>query len=442
MKYLAIVIFSLLLPITAAAVRSDGGCFDCTPSNYVSGSGAAAGSIYFNDDTGPVLGNGLDCWLYHLSALNSTCLVCTDVDGGGTDGNVWCVDNGTDDLDLGGSLTLPAAQSITYLTRLVMTATADGYLLLTDIAGTDFDRIMLGGVTSSYPAIKRSGTSVYFVRANDGTFTDVNVGNITTATDVLSGRNIQVGSAGKVYWSGTNSRILNQGDGIMTVSNQAENDFARLQLGGTTSSYPSLKRSTTGVVIRLADDSANAPLTASTLTVDSYTRHIDLQIGAAVLGPTAPDLKTVGVARGYGFDADGDAVFFALEVPSDWDGATDMTIHIWWSNESGTAIADTEDVKWDAHYRATAASEDLDGGGTAANTITTTYTQSGAGVDAELHDTTITVDYDDATWPLTVGDLISIQLDRDVSGESNSYGADAVIFRVDLIYNSTTLPNH
>ena len=47
-------------------------------------------------------------------------------------------------------------------------------------------------------------------------------------------------------------------DGIVTLRNNASNDFSRLQFGGTTSSFPSLKRSTTTLEARLADDSGYA----------------------------------------------------------------------------------------------------------------------------------------------------------------------------------------
>lgn len=49
---------------------------------------------------------------------------------------------------------------------------------------------------------------------------------------------------------------------VLKISNTAENDFDRLQFGGTTSSFPALKRSTTELRVRLADDSGDATLQA------------------------------------------------------------------------------------------------------------------------------------------------------------------------------------
>jgi hypothetical protein len=51
-------------------------------------------------------------------------------------------------------------------------------------------------------------------------------------------------------------------DGVFGLYNNAFNDFGRLQFGGTTSSFPSLKRSTTSLVARLADDSSDTEFKA------------------------------------------------------------------------------------------------------------------------------------------------------------------------------------
>jgi len=58
-------------------------------------------------------------------------------------------------------------------------------------------------------------------------------------------------------------------DGVLRLTNWDGTDFNRLQLGGTTSSFPSIKRDGTTVVARLADDSADAPLKASRLNLSN-----------------------------------------------------------------------------------------------------------------------------------------------------------------------------
>lgn len=51
--------------------------------------------------------------------------------------------------------------------------------------------------------------------------------------------------------------------GVLTVLDGAETSFARMQFGGTTSSFPSLKRSSAALQCRLADDSNYAAFAAS-----------------------------------------------------------------------------------------------------------------------------------------------------------------------------------
>lgn len=71
-------------------------------------------------------------------------------------------------------------------------------------------------------------------------------------------------------WNGASTTtglfMQSNGDGIAQMTNVAGTDFSQLQFGGTTSSYPSLKRDNTGLAVRLADDSGNASLSAGILT--------------------------------------------------------------------------------------------------------------------------------------------------------------------------------
>lgn len=57
--------------------------------------------------------------------------------------------------------------------RLLLTAASDGVISLTNFAGTDFGRVGLGGLTSAFPAIKRSGAGIQFRLADDSAFTSV-----------------------------------------------------------------------------------------------------------------------------------------------------------------------------------------------------------------------------------------------------------------------------
>jgi hypothetical protein len=53
--------------------------------------------------------------------------------------------------------------------------------------------------------------------------------------------------------------MASSGDGLIEFYNSAVNGFNRLNLGGTTSAFPAIKRNGTGIDIVLADDSGFGP---------------------------------------------------------------------------------------------------------------------------------------------------------------------------------------
>lgn len=76
-------------------------------------------------------------------------------------------------------------------------------------------------------------------------------------------------SAGTVAFGGTKSKITSTVDGTLLLSNNAVTDLSLIQLGGTTSSFPAIKRSTTNAQIRLADDSGYTGLVAGAIGIGS-----------------------------------------------------------------------------------------------------------------------------------------------------------------------------
>jgi hypothetical protein len=64
----------------------------------------------------------------------------------------------------------------------------------------------------------------------------------------------------------TGIRFQSFTDSVLVIRNAAATDLARVCLGGTTSAFPAIKRNGTGIDIKLADDSAFAPLTASAVS--------------------------------------------------------------------------------------------------------------------------------------------------------------------------------
>jgi len=114
--------------------------------------------------------------------------------------------------------------------------------------------LALYGATSGYNGFKPAavaGSLLWELPVNDGTS---NQALVTNGSGVLSWATlaaVPAGSSGELQYN--NAGSFGGASGLTWNS-------SRLQLGGTTSSYPALKRSTTAVHVRLADDSAFADL--------------------------------------------------------------------------------------------------------------------------------------------------------------------------------------
>jgi hypothetical protein len=114
--------------------------------------------------------------------------------------------------------------------------------------------------TTSLLVQNSAGTSALTIKDNlSATFGGAltSSSNITT-TATLQGGNIN--AVNILYIGNYQSSLKSNGSGIIQLQNTAENDFSRLQFGGTTSSFPSLKRNGTAIDVRLADDSNYALL--------------------------------------------------------------------------------------------------------------------------------------------------------------------------------------
>jgi hypothetical protein len=91
------------------------------------------------------------------------------------------------------------------------------------------------------------------------------VGNLV-ATNVQGTNNVNTTGGGAFFWT-SKSALTSASDGVIMLSNNAQTDFSRIQLGGTTSSFPAIKRSGPAATFRRADDTigtfANLPAAAA-----------------------------------------------------------------------------------------------------------------------------------------------------------------------------------
>jgi hypothetical protein len=96
---------------------------------------------------------------------------------------------------------------------------------------------------------------------------DLQVGGVSRFSVNKDGavRLLQAVFTGKIYASSLG--IIGDSIGLL-LRDATESSFGRLQLGGTTSSFPSIKRNGTAIDFRLADDSAYAQYTGR---VGNYT---------------------------------------------------------------------------------------------------------------------------------------------------------------------------
>lgn len=192
----------------------------------------------------------------------------------------------TDPATGGHNLTVTNGDSIVWDTRGSISATADGVVKLTNNAGTGFSRLAFGGTTNTFPALKRSGAELQARLADDS------AGAVFSARSLVASEDVVAGASNYLYWS-TRSIMSSPSDGVITLTDQALATFGRIQLGGTTSAFPSIKRSGTTAAFRLADDSADAPITASQLNLSTK-----LVAGSAAASPEAHYLQQASATNG------------------------------------------------------------------------------------------------------------------------------------------------
>jgi hypothetical protein len=190
--------------------------------------------------------------------------------------------------------------------------------------GTDFGRLNLGGTTSSFPAIKRSGTTTAFRLADDsadgpitcgaitasgavtlpyllGSGTGYSLGIFGAAADISSAyRNFDINApTGTIpvvqykinsvvkaqhYWETTGSGALNSYSAADHMISSGNATFL-VKLGGFTNTYPAIKRSGTTTAFRLADDSADGPISCGAITASdditlAFNKRLFLSNGA------------------------------------------------------------------------------------------------------------------------------------------------------------------
>ncbi|MBS0369011.1 MAG: hypothetical protein JSS57_07415 [Proteobacteria bacterium] len=134
-------------------------------------------------------------------------------------------------------------------------------------------------------------------------------GTITAAASIISAAHLWAGTSSAIRWNGTKSAMFSPADGNILLQNNAATDFGLLQFGGTSSSFPALKRSGSGLLLRVADDTSYGSFTAGyILSAAGYF-----------------NFNTTGGPTGYGLRDNAGAVEFKNSGGS-WTAIGDATL--------------------------------------------------------------------------------------------------------------------
>ena len=194
----------------------------------------------------------------------------------------------------------------------------------TDASITNYDRVVITKVAGGAATIQTeaggtgSAGSLVFGTAGTSRWSIGSAGNLTAGTDntydigasgatrprtIYVGTNITVGGAvfSTTYQMGpigaSNGVFAGSSDGVFKLTDSAGTSFARLQFGGTTSSFPALKRSTTTLEVKLADDSTYTQVAARGVIVAGAVPTLALAggtcAGTVITGGSTAGLVTL-----------------------------------------------------------------------------------------------------------------------------------------------------
>lgn len=122
-------------------------------------------------------------------------------------------------------------------------------------------------------------------------------GTLILQTLTASG-SVTVGAGNGFVWSGR-CKLTSPSDGVVLLSNQAISDFTRLQLGGTTTSFPGFSRSGTAVIQTLANGTAGGSFGAGGMTpvgIGTPTQIYNTAAAGQTASMSATTMFTVGAA--------------------------------------------------------------------------------------------------------------------------------------------------
>lgn len=300
-------------------------------------------------------------WKKSGTALNPVNSSWTIGSSGARVAKIWATDLDTSAITIGGAvtgdLTLGSSNVIKWSTDTGFARNAAGNVKVTD-GSSGLGSLTLttitptqGTITASDPFINHTATwnnaGVTFtnifsnvtdtasgaasllmdLQKGGSSFFSVSKGGTVTAAG-----NAVIGASGTYNFSGR-SKMSSSADGILTMTDTAGTAFTRLTLGGTTSSFPAIKRNSAALNFRLADDSADANITAggatlSTIALPQASTGIGFNSSDAVISNPAANVVRVVSTDSVGAETGGfrkcdettvtKCIFFGYDIGSDY----------------------------------------------------------------------------------------------------------------------------
>jgi hypothetical protein len=167
-------------------------------------------------------------------------------------------------------------------------------------------------------------------------------------------------------------------------------------------------------------------LSVAPLSYDTVELQLESSFGNDAVNP--PTQQSKGVLTGWLFDATNEKRTFAFTVPRNWQGATDAKFKLY--QVLNAAQTGGDDIEWSGEIRTLIPGQEKVA--KAATALVDAVTDVGAvadGIDdgGGPHVTTLNIDYDDATNPLSAGCLVLVTVWRKTVGGAGK-AAGTVVF--------------
>lgn len=167
--------------------------------------------------------------------------------------------------------------------RLEIVTRANTTLIQQAQAGTGVARALAFGTTGSTNLILYTGntdrwvinSSGHFLANVDNTY-DIGASGANRPRNYYGAGDVSIGNGANFYWQ-SRSVISSPADGTIRFTNAATTGFDRLQFGGTSASFPALKRSGTALQVKLADDSAFASIRLDSFQVVNSSNQVKME---------------------------------------------------------------------------------------------------------------------------------------------------------------------